>query len=92
VITAVRKAGQVFTEERTNGHRPAAPPRTPVLTSLGRLAGRHLPRWKTVRTTVLAVGGFAWIDVAAWGVDWRLGAAAIGVSGLVLEYLSGDSE
>lgn len=78
----------------TNGHTPAPEPRTPILVYLGRLlvlvavlAGRWLPTWPTVRSTVLGLSAFALVTVAAWGVDWRLGCAAAGVCALLIDLL-----
>lgn len=42
----------------------------------------------TARSLTLHLGGLGGICTAAYGLDWRAGAAAIGVSLLVLEYLT----
>ena len=63
--------------------------RTPMLVSLGRFAGRHLPRWQTVRSLVLQVGGLGSLDYAAFQWNVIAGFVAAGVSLLVLEYLMG---
>lgn len=71
--------------------RPARPPRTPVLLLLVAWVGAHLPAWAKVRTTVLQLAAFGFLDYAVFtyvGHGW--GYAAIGVTLLVLEALSGD--
>lgn len=53
---------------------------------------RALARMKPVavsaRSAVLHVAGLGGLCTAAWGFDWRAGSAAVGVSLLVLEYLT----
>lgn len=46
----------------------------------------------TARSATLQVGGFGALCTAAYGLDWRAGAAAIGVSLLVLEYLTSPQD
>lgn len=40
---------------------------------------------RTAIRLTLIVAGLGWLDYAAWGWDYRAGAAAIGVSCLVLD-------
>lgn len=58
----------------------AAPRRQRAYAIIGR-------RWRTVRTSILAVTGFGFLDVAAFTVSDTAGYAAVGVSLLVIEYL-----
>jgi hypothetical protein len=62
--------------------------RTTLLVQLVSWLAAHLPRWSKVRSAVLQVAGFAFIDYALW--TWRpiAGIAAVGVSLLILEALS----
>lgn len=78
--------------ERNNGHRPLPRKRTPLLVVAGRLVGRYMPRAEAVRRVVLTVGSLAAADYAAFLTDVRLGWALVAVSGLVLEWLSGDNQ
>jgi hypothetical protein len=64
--------------------------RTPVLTNLARFAGRHLPRWKNVRATVLQVAGLGCLDYAAFQWTPIAGWIVAGVALLVLEWLGGE--
>jgi hypothetical protein len=68
-------------------------PRTPVLTRAARailgLVGRV--KWRAARTPILAVGGFGFLDAAAWTAATWAGLAAVGVSLLILEALSGET-
>ena len=62
--------------------------------SLLSILGRKLARSRLLTVAVarlvfrflLVVAGLGWLCVAAWGVDWRVGAACIGVSCLLLEW------
>lgn len=64
--------------------------RAPLLVLLVAYLGRTLPTWKRARTAVMQWGAFGAGTVAAWGVDWRAGLAAVFVSLLVLEALGGS--
>jgi len=64
--------------------------RTPLTIRAAKFLARKLPRWQDVRTAILATTGFAWISLAAWWWHPIAGAAAIGVSLLLLEALSGS--
>jgi hypothetical protein len=65
--------------------------RRPVLAQVARLVGARIPRWRQVRGAVLTVGGLGAIDYAVWDGAGRIwGSASIGVTLLVLEWLSGD--
>ena len=73
---------------------PPRRPRTPVLTRLAR-TGRALAarvNWAAARTPMLALAGFGCLSAAAWAVALPLGLAAVGVSLLLLELLSGDDK
>jgi hypothetical protein len=52
------------------------------------LLARMKPAVVSVRSAALHVGGLGALSTAAWGFDWRAGTAAVGVSLLVLEYLT----
>lgn len=77
--------------------------RTRDATVLGRLLGAAraaapgVGRWlarsgRRVRTAALTVGGLGSISAAAWAVAVPLGLVAVGVSLLLVEYLSTPSE
>lgn len=70
--------------------RASRPPRTPLLTVLGRAAGRLLPSWRTIRTATLSLAGFGCLTAAAWTVHLAAGLAVAGVSLLLVEWLTGD--
>jgi hypothetical protein len=55
-------------------------------------AARTLPTWSRVRTSVMALAGFGFLDYAAWQLNPIGGCAAVGVSLLILEALSGDGK
>lgn len=63
---------------------------------LARAIGRTLAKAKrgavTARSAVLQTAGLGSLSVAAWGVDWRAGLTAAGVSLLLLEWLTGPGE
>lgn len=64
--------------------------RTPLLLAFVAYCARTFPTWKRVRTAVMQWAAFGAGTVAAWGVDWRAGLAAVFVSLLVLEALGGE--
>jgi hypothetical protein len=66
------------------------PPRTPLLVRAGRLTARLLPRARALRTAALSLAGFGCLDFAAWQFNHIAGWAAIGISVLLLEYLTSD--
>lgn len=70
--------------------RPARPPRTPLLLLFVAWCGRHLPAWSKVRTAVMQVTAFGFLDYAAFQHSLIAGCVAVGASLLVLEALSGD--
>lgn len=65
------------------------PPRTSLTVRAARRLARVLPRWSTIRTATLSVGGFGLITAAAWHLHTVAGLAVAGVSLLILEALSG---
>lgn len=77
-----------FRAERAN-RRPRRP-RTPLLVRAGRLTARILPSLHALRTAVLSLTGLGCLTAAAWTVALPLGLAALGVSALVIEYLTSD--
>lgn len=84
-IAQAWSAGRV---EHDRQDRPARP--SLVATAVGALA-RKLPRWRQARRAVLTISGLAALDFSVWdefGRGW--GAAAIGVSLLILEVLTSD--
>lgn len=73
--------------------------RQPVAVALGNalvavfaFLGRKLPSVAAIRTTALALGGFGFLSAAAWSVSLPLGLAAVGLSFLAVEYLSGGEK
>lgn len=74
--------------------------RKPILTTLwvtlgtlvGSLTGQSLLWYSRLRRTVLYLGGFGFIDFAAWSWNPIIGYLAIGLSLLILDSLSGGSE
>lgn len=52
-----------------------------------------LPLWQRARTAVLTVAGFGGLTASAWtGLGTWAGLAAGGLSCLIVEYLSGESD
>jgi hypothetical protein len=84
VLDQVRSAYRQGRAER----RPSR--RTPLAVRLARVAGRVLPTWKRVRTTALYLGGFTFLDVAAWQLHYIAGLISIGVSLFAIELLGGE--
>lgn len=78
------------TWRETRAARAARPVRPAVLPALVKLAAKRLPNLRRVRTCLLQVAGFGFIDYAVWGWHHLVGYAAVGLSLLVLEALSGD--
>lgn len=60
---------------------------SPLLLRLVSWVASVLPSWPRVRTAVMQVAGFAFIDYSVWRASELLGYAAIGVSLFVLEAL-----
>lgn len=69
----------------------ARPPknRTPLLVHLGRAAGRLLPTWDAVRRFTLSAGGLGAACTGAFQWSAPAGWVAVGLSLLVLEFLTG---
>jgi hypothetical protein len=81
--------GGVWQDARTiRAARGARPDYTPVLLRMVRVLATALPSWSRVRTTVLTLAGFAFLDYAAWRFNLIAGCVAVGVSLLALEALS----
>lgn len=68
--------------------RATRPARTPVLLRLVTSLAAILPTWGRLRTVVLQVAGFAFLDFTAYQASHLAGYAAIGVSLFVLEWLT----
>lgn len=66
--------------------------RTSVVALLGRAAARAAYAAGSARRALFTVGGFALIAYAAWEVAQPLGLVTAGVSLLLLDYLTGDSQ
>jgi hypothetical protein len=84
-------AALAWKQARTE-RRPSRAARTPVLVRTAMWAARTLPTWSRVRTSVMALAGFGFLDYAAWQLNPIGGCAAVGVSLLILEALSGDGK
>jgi hypothetical protein len=54
------------------------------------MPGLKWERVSTIRTVLLIVVGLGALVVSAWGFDWRAGTATLGVSCLLLEFLTGE--
>ena len=74
----------------TRAARPARPARTPLLLARVTWVARSLPAWGRVRTTVLQVAVFAFVDYSIWQWNDLVGYAAIGASLFLIEAFSGD--
>lgn len=70
--------------------RPSSP-RASLLTRVGRGIGRLANHAEKLRQAALSLGGLACLDYAAFRWDEIAGWAAIGVSLLVVEWLTSDS-
>lgn len=81
---------EAFRAERRAAASALRPPRIPLTVRAGRFLARRLPRWQTIRTACLSVGGFGCLTAAAWQLHVVAGLAVAGASLLVLEALSGD--
>jgi len=74
--------------------------REPILATLwvilgtlaGTLTGKSLLWYSRLRRTVLYLGGFGFIDYAAWSWNPIVGYLCIGVTLLILDTLSGGNE
>ncbi len=62
-----------------------APPRVPVLTLLGVLAGKLVSRLDRARNLVFTASGLGFLCAAAFMVAFPIGLVAIGVSLLLLD-------
>jgi hypothetical protein len=67
-------------------------PRTPVLIMIGTAAARLAGRWSQVRTAMLSIPGFGLISYGGYQAYHPAGYAIAGLSLLVLEWMSGDSD
>lgn len=79
--------------ERQHGGLRAVPKRTPTLRRLGSMMktlGRALlPAVSKARRQALTLAGFGFLSAAAWQLHTIAGLAAVGVSLLIVEALSG---
>ena len=87
MVGSLGTARAAFTNERAA--RKTRPPRVPLAVKAGRAAARVLPAWATLRRTALVLAGFGSIDYAVWQASQIAGYAAIGVSLLLLDWLTG---
>ena len=71
--------------------RAARPARVSLLMGIVAWCARVSPSWPKVRTTVMQLAAFAFLDYAAWRWSVIAGCVAIGVSLFILEALSGDA-
>lgn len=67
-------------------------PRTPILVYLGRFLGRLLPTWDAFRSFVLTVAGLSAICAGAFQWASEAGWIAVGLSLVLLEYLTAGSD
>lgn len=86
-MTTIEAAGMAWAGARAA--KRARPPRTPLTVRAARTLGRLLPTWAKVRSTVMQLAGFGFLDWAAWRWDMTAGLIAIGVSLFAIEALSG---
>ena len=78
-------AGRAEHEQNRREGRPS------IVAAAVKAAAKRLPRWRDARRPVLTVAGLAAIDYSvfdSYGRGW--GAAAVGVSLLILEVLTSD--
>ena len=87
MAAGIRTVRAAYSNERAT--RRARPPRVPYAVRLGRAAARALPRFAVLRRAAMVTAGFGALDYAAWQVSHVAGCAAIGVSLLLLDALSG---
>lgn len=62
---------------------------------LGMLTGfkkRAHDVWVTRKNSFMMTSGFGSFTVAGWGVDWKLGCVVMGVSFLILNFLTEGSK
>lgn len=71
--------------------RRVRPARVSLLMGIVAWCARVLPPWPKVRSTVMQLAAFAFLDYAAWRWSIIAGCVAIGVSLFVIEALSGDT-
>jgi len=72
--------------------RSTRPARTPVLVVIARTLAALLPTWGRTRRVVLQVGGFAFLDFTAYQWSHLAGYAAIGISLLIVEWLTSGGD
>ena len=80
--------GATWTQARAA--RRTRPERVSLLRIMVTWLARVLPSWQRVRTTVLQLAGFGFLDYAAWRWSLLAGYVAIGLSLFVLEALTGE--
>lgn len=66
--------------------------RVPLSFRLARWAGKALPRWKKVRSTVTTLAGYGFVNFAVFQVNTIAGWATVGVSLFLIDALSGSDK
>lgn len=91
-MSIATEAGRAFAAGRAERENHVRAPRQPVLAVLAGIAGRHMPRWRRMRTGINQTAAFAAIDFAVWH-QWGMtvGLIASAVSLLVLDALAGEN-
>jgi hypothetical protein len=79
-----------FRETRAAKKNKSLRKRTPLVVLMARFIARMLPTWPAFRRTTLVLGGFGSLTTAAWLVALPLGLLVLGISLLILDFVSGD--
>lgn len=89
-MVCVTTVSEAYADGRATRAVSRAHRRSSVTRRLARLAGRRLPSWPELRSTVLQITGLGCVDAAMFAWDTIPGLVATGVSLLVLEWLAGE--
>lgn len=77
-----------YRQARAERARRVTKPRTSLLAHVGRALGKALPTWDAFRAFVLTAAGLGAADYGAFQLHYAAGWIAVGVSLLVLEFLT----